>query len=231
MQLIFKYDIEKDIDNYLWALIDKKIPSYGRNMEELYLRLLPSCVPKLNINQIAEKQRSEQRKLIKKYIENNLYKKEIIDANLKSLAEIWSDIGAKYLDRLVKYFEIKDFSFENVTCYLTTLTICPHGENYFFTSAQNGLDGQIKTAMHETMHLVFLKYYKNDLAKRGLTQGQIQNIKEALVELLNLEFKDICPIREIDYKPSAENLKAIIRENHKKPFPELLELLIKESKQ
>ena len=94
-------------------------------------------------------------------------------------------------------------------------------------SAFASMPMQIKTIMHEVIHLWFFGNYTTELKRRGLTQKQIMNINEALVELLNLEFKDLCPIPEKDNKPSTNKLKHIIRgEYDKLDFKKLLNELI-----
>ncbi|MDR1300274.1 MAG: hypothetical protein LBK50_01050 [Candidatus Nomurabacteria bacterium] len=231
IELDFTYDIEKDVDKYVWAFIEDGIPSYGRDMTDLYSRLLPRFAPPLDVRALKQQDSATQRKNIKEYITKNLYRPNIMDVNAQALRRIWSNLGPKYTARLKKYFKISVVIAEPMTCYFTTITINPHGTDDFFVTAHNGLASQTKTIMHETMHLVFLKHFREYLEKNGLNEEQIQNIKEALVELLNLEFKDLTPVPETDNKPSTVKLKQLIKENYDKvDFEGLLKLLIKEEK-
>jgi hypothetical protein len=67
-----------------------------------------------------------------------------------------------------------------------------NNENPWFACSVDSPIKAIHTAMHEIMHIYFLKYFADEYKNRfQLNNDQIYIIKESLTVLLNLEFNDI----------------------------------------
>lgn len=80
-------------------------------------------------------------------------------------------------------------------------------------SLQHPIPFSITTICHEIMHFQFLHHYKSYLNKKGLSNKQIETLKEALTFLLNEpEFNQIISSEDTGYSEHQElrkNLKNI----------------------
>ncbi|MBU0906722.1 MAG: hypothetical protein KKD18_01160 [Nanoarchaeota archaeon] len=86
--------------------------------------------------------------------------------------------------------------------------------------------------LHEILHFQFEKYFWKGLEKKGLTENEIQHIKEATTVLINEEFLDVIPFKDWGYplhKKFRKELTNIWRK--KKDFKHLLNESVKFLKQ
>jgi len=95
----------------------------------------------------------------------------------------WTQVGERYFDLLSKMLDVPAEQFEPVYhAYFTFSTRAPFGNHEFmFTRFLDFADN----AMHEIMHIEFLKAHEQYCLDRGLTEDQIQHFKEMLTILLN----------------------------------------------
>ena len=119
---------------------------------------------------------------------------------------------------------------KNIDVYITTIGMCPYNIkfNYFFVTFFDSIPSQVKCIMHESMHLVFLHNYSKYLSSKGLGQQDIMDVNEALIELLNLEFREFLLLPARNYKPTASDLQneVVGLYKQKKTFKEILDRLI-----
>lgn len=221
-----KYDMLMDEANYKYSLIDKSYPTYGRSD----VKVLPFFADELRILIDSVDDKNKKMRIVEAYLDKHYKNKYLFNQSAKNLEEAWNLISNGYTSRLLKYFEITKYAPEPVTCYLTTLKLCPYDrvKRYFYTSCFTHIFDQVYTMMHELMHIIFLDNYEDYLISRGLSKQSILDINESLVELLNLEFSDLLMFKVVNNKPSAEDLMSIVVDSHKKQlkFREILELLI-----
>lgn len=114
---------------------------------------------------------------------------------VKQTKEMWSFIESKYFNKIEKIHK-RSFPLKNVYGILsTTPTVYGYNfnnENPWFACSSDSPLKAIHTAMHEIMHIYFLKYFADEYRNRfQLNNDQIYIIKESLTVLLNLEFDDI----------------------------------------
>jgi len=184
MNLNFKYDLEKDTENYL-AIAGTK--NKGGNSR--VLDLLASKHPGwLNHNDI--------KKWIPSYVSYNSFD---INQKLFSIQESWSKVEAEFIEKANKIFKT-EFSLNEVTAYLTTADRCTIGDKYFFVTIHGQQQNRI--IMHELLHLYTYAVFGDDFSR--LNEKQIYDVKETLTELLNLEFFDLIEAPDTGYPMHAE---------------------------
>lgn len=169
MKLKFKYDLEKDIENFIKSaksvnskkstgIMQEYIDIYGESFEETSLRkFITEILKDVDINQI------------------------ISDITLK-----WSSIEDEFIMRSEKIFDCK-YPMEEVTVFLTTNSRCTYNtaEKYFFVSIPR-VDVAHVTIMHELFHFYTKEAFENLIPKENYN-----NIKESLTVLLNVEYSDL----------------------------------------
>jgi len=104
---------------------------------------------------------------------------------------------------------------EEFNCFVTTGHMCPYNgeENWFMASFWHSIPFSITTICHEVLHMQFLYYYRSFLKKKRLSNGQVEDIKEATTFLLNEpEFKEIILNRDIGYPNHQVLRKKLKRE-------------------
>lgn len=169
MKLNFKYDLEKDIENFIKSaksvnskkptgVMQKYIDTYGENF-------------------VAEN--------LKKFITEIL--KEV-DANqiISDITSRWSDIEDEFIVRSEKIFGCS-YPVEEVTVFLTTNSRCTYNtiEKYFFVSIPRA-DVAHVTIMHELFH-----FYTKEAFESVISKEKYNDIKEALTVLINIEYADL----------------------------------------
>lgn len=177
MNVIFKYDIDKDVQNFINSTksVNSKTPT------KLFLLFSGESS---NSEVIIE---SDVKHFIEKYIHKNNI--NILD-KVNELQRRWGDIQTESISRLEGIFKIK-YPIEEITAYLTTNERCTYNtkENYFFVNLNNPESN--RTVLHELFHFYTWYAIQEELDKKGVTALQYNDIKESLTELLNIEFKDL----------------------------------------
>ncbi len=225
MNLItIKYDIEKDLQNYNYSFLNRRFPDYGRGDFDTAPNLWPNIK-----KEILEASENEKLGIIKEHLISNFYHKKVTDLSVESLISYWSTIESAYFEKLCKFMGIKN-KIPKMNVYITTLDICPYNtkEKYFYIPFFVGLAIQTKVIIHESMHIVFFQNYEDYMVNKGINKQGMMEIAEALVALLNLEFKEFLLSPDYNKKPTTKDLQDEVVELYQqnKSFKEILDRLI-----
>ena len=184
MILKFKYDLEKDVYNYL-AITGTKNKGGSSRVLDLLLLKHPDW---LNHDDI--------KKWIPGYVSYNKFN---IDQKLVSIQKSWEKIETEFIERANKIFKI-DFPLSEITAYLTTADRCTIGDKYFFVTIHGQQQNRI--IMHELLHFYTYVIFEKEFSK--LNEKQIYDVKETMTELLNLEFSDLIENPDVGYPMHTE---------------------------
>ncbi|MEK7665081.1 MAG: hypothetical protein AAB361_02995 [Patescibacteria group bacterium] len=184
MILRFKYNLEKDIYNYL-AINGAKYKGGNSHALDYYFKKFPDGPTEDNL-----------KKFIIEYVDYNHID---INQKLASIQEFWAKIEAKFINKMNRLFKI-NFPLEKIIAYLTTADRCTLGSDYFFVAVFG--HQQNKIIMHELLH--FYTYIAFEKEFSQLDEKQIYDVKETITELLNQEFSDLIKISESGYPQHKE---------------------------
>lgn len=228
-RVVFSYDLEKDIENYLRSIWQVRRLSHGRkNYQQMAGRYL---FPEEYQAVLAAKDEKEARKIVRKIIKKLLAQNEENYALVKSsLEKAWRKKEKRFFQLLENFFE-KPIYFEKVAALFTTLPVCPYSrrEGWFMVSFRYGLEEQIKAICHELMHFMFLGNFWNytyEALNQDAQKGEM--IKEALTVFLNTkEFREINTVCDRGY-PQEKALRKhlLLIYQKKKDFQALLDAAI-----
>lgn len=144
--------------------------------------------------------------------ETQLVIKKVID----KAEDSWGKIEEKFFPALLKML---DLSIEEIEkkyyAYFTFGRRCPFYDNKFMFSPFVSF---VTHASHEIMHIEFLKKYRKYCLDKGLTETQIQHLKEIITVILNEDMKDLLsvPDKGYDYhKKIREEILKIYQESKK----------------
>lgn len=213
MILNFKYDLEKDVYNYL-AIAGTKHKGGNSRVLDLFISKHPDW---LNYDDI--------KKWIPSYVSYNNFD---IDQKLISIQESWEKVETEFIKRANKIFEIS-FQLDKISAYLTTADRCTIGDDYFFITIHGHQQNRI--IMHELLHLYTYAIFENEFSK--LNEKQIYDIKETMTELLNLEFSDLIEAPDSGYVMHTELRQKFSQlwqeeKDIKKAVGKLIEIVIKQ---
>jgi hypothetical protein len=163
MKIIFKYDINKDVENIIKTSKAKNDSSLTQTqlkyVERYGDRFEPEKVKEF-IHLISDGAKT-----------NN---------TLLSIQKGWLGIEKRFVEKTEQLFNIT-YPYPEVTAYLSHNERCGYNidENYFFVNVNSKFP--TKTIMHELLHFYTWHAF-----------GDIGNdLKESLTELLNIEFKEV----------------------------------------
>lgn len=169
MQINLKYDLEKDVENFLKSFnsVNNKTPT---KLQDLYIATIGEINP-LKVSSFLQKQAIN------------------IPEKLKTTELSWKRVEEKVISRLENFFEI---SLQlDIIIYLSTNSRCTYNiqENYFFVYINSENPNGI--IIHELMHFyTWLSLYK-ELTEHGVSKEKYNDIKESLTELINTDFQDL----------------------------------------
>lgn len=174
-KIIFKYDINKDIDNFIRGTRGKN-SSKPTKLQEAYVSQNGTNYDKLKIGKFLES-----------------YKEKIVfdpEKSIESLRKNWRKIEKPFLERVESIFKIT-YPNSQIIAYLTTNQRCTYNilENYFFVNFS--LESPNQIIMHELIHFYTWYTLYDDLITAGINENQYNDIKESLTVLLNIEFVDL----------------------------------------
>lgn len=160
-----------------------------------------------------------------------LYKNPLVDEVVDVLSKSWERIEGEYFERLERVTEQR-FPFKKVNAYLTTSGRCPYDcdprspsfhFNFFW-----GLPVGLQTSGHELMHIHLHNFSWWEEVEKEIGNKKAHDLKEALTELLNLEFRDLWIVDDRGY-PNHTKLRNYIslQWKKKKDFDLLTEKCIK----
>ena len=203
----FKFDKEKDLQN-IWETANSKI-TYGKDFKK---NLTP------NILDICENKKYDLSKKQLNRTMNYLHKNKLISVMIGSFNEAWEKIEKEYFNRLEKITKCK-FPFTKVYAYLTSAGRCsydprPKHISFYFNFFGSVFSG-VETAGHELMHIHLhnIGWWKK--VEKEIGDTKTHDLKEALTELLNLEFRDLWVVEDKGY-PNHKKLREYISLQWKK---------------
>lgn len=197
MRLRFKYDIDKDVENFIngsRSVNSSKPTTFHLLYAEKHGMTLEPAKARL-------------------FIEAYLSENKINPA--KEVAEIeraWLAIADRFIERCELLFGLT-YPREVVDVYLTTNNRCTYSirDSYFFVRMR-GYKQANSTIMHELIHFYTQEAFHDRLMARGLTGMQYNDIKESLTELLNVEFADLMEGGRDDGYPQHAEMRKRLRE-------------------
>ncbi len=175
MQLIFREDIDWDVKNWQASLVMQKNYNYVGDFKGKYF---PKDIPL---------EKADDGEYLHNYLQERFYAngkvavfKEWLEANANA-AEIQRD-----LETLMKV----KFLAETFSIYITVFGLGNYSsqENLFYViyrSPERDRKERIAAIYHELMHFLFHWHYWNQCKEAGLSEDEIQNLKESLTVLLN----------------------------------------------
>lgn len=203
----FKFDKEKDLFN-IWETCNSEL-SYGYDFKKYISK---------DIIKICKGKKFEEckKELIKK--RDLFYKKQHIKMSTQLLDNSWASIEKEYFKRLEKITK-EEFPFKRVNAYLTTSQRCPYRPHWrppaFYSPFLNSLIQQLQAGGHELMHIHLHNINWWEKTEKEIGYKKTHDLKEALTELLNLEFKDLWFSTDFGY-PNHKKLRLYINKQWKK---------------
>lgn len=203
-KLNFNYNLKKDA--WSWVLIAKDKNLWGLNRRDQIAQISDELLAK-----IEKASFSRALSVVEDHIKKDSkrdYKGKVVNYEIRTLEKSWKVVDKKYF-KILSSITQKPIFTDKFDCYFTTGLMCPYNEKekWFMVSMWHSIPFSITTICHEIMHLQFLHYYKNYLKKKGLTNDQIEDLKESLTFLLNeSEFESIILSQDNGY-PEHEKLR------------------------
>lgn len=128
----------------------------------------------------------------------------------------WGKIEKKFLPALLKMLDVSIEEIEKkYYAYFTFGRRCPFSTNKFMFSQFVSF---VTHASHEIMHIEFLKKYHKYCLNKGLTETQVQHLKEILTVILNEDMKDFLSVPDRGYDGHKKIREEILKmyKEHKK---------------
>ena len=121
----------------------------------------------------------------------------LIKDSIERARKRWDDVAEKFFVALSSMLDIPMQQFEPAYhAYFTLSTRAPFEKNDFMFNKNLDFGD---AAMHEIMHIEFLKAYDGYCAEQGLNEEQIAHLKEILTVLLNEDVRDLLTRLEPGY--------------------------------
>lgn len=223
-KLIFSYNFNRDIENYLNSIYKFRYFKYGdKNLESK----ITKHIPKETLKLIRKSKTSfKAKKHIQQFLEDFISPKKIKNVK-KKIEKAWEIKEKAFLEKLEGFYQ-KPVYFSKVNVYFTSLSICPYNskEGWLMIPLNTNVKDQIAIICHELMHFMFHRYYE-DYCKRKISLRKFEDIKEALTVFLNTEFSDIININDRGYPAHQKLRKFLLKEWKKnKDFKILLDATI-----
>jgi hypothetical protein len=156
-----------------------------------------------------------------------IYESGFISVYLNSVEKFWNLVEVDFYRRLEKITR-KKFKKKRSVVYLTLATRCPYDYNkednksWFMICFWSNLSNAILTIAHELMHFHFFDNYVDKIVDE-IGEKKMEDLKESLTVLLNLEFGDLFFSFDRGYDLHRNLRKFIVRQwNRKKDFDLLL---------
>ncbi|MDP3764061.1 MAG: hypothetical protein Q8Q95_00360 [bacterium] len=187
MNLKITYSIEKDTKNHLDGVFEFKHLKHGR--ENIREKLLSQLDSKLRKEIENSKNKEDAGVRIKTFLnEWEIKNHQKIENVIKNLENKWEEKGGLVLQKLENLYK-KEFPFDNITIYLTSLSLCPYSykDKFIYIYLNDTPEKQIKVLLHELNHFMFYFYYLNLKDKLGYEKYEL--LKESLSYFSNPEQK------------------------------------------
>lgn len=222
--VVFKYDREKDIYNYLNSVYKFNWLHHGREVDNWVVRFLfPEDLERIKTAKDEDAAQLIIKRIVEKIVRRSKYE---FSKTKNSLEEIWSQKEKLYFKKLELFYN-KPIFFSKVTAFMTTLPICPYSlkDRWFMVSYRFCLEEQIRTVCHELMHFMFLHYYGNLALEKLGSKEKMEILKEALTVFLNSDFKETISVPDRGYPQEKLLREFLLQERSKKrSFATLMEI-------
>lgn len=183
-RIVIDFNKEWELNN--WYVACTKKPDYGlRGGDDLWYRDLPPEAIKIakEAKNIEDGTRSLQ-PIFEDFLKR-LESQHILETSIKGVERDWKPRAKDFFLALSKMLEVHLSKFEKeYKAHFTFTRRCPFYRNEFMFS-QFGFFPN--TATHEIMHIEFLKAYEAYCKTKGLTDSEVQHLKEILTVLLDEE--------------------------------------------
>jgi len=216
-KVTFKFDIVKDSKTYYDAV--NKGNAWGYDFSN-------SVKPEVK-NMLKGKSWDKVKVKLGDMLKKGYKEKEKEQNSLaKKIEGGWRKVEKRYFTKLEKVTKRKIYH-ENFTAFFVTIGRCPYyPKEHGFAVSLFGKETNL-TIAHEIMHLQFHHYFEDKITKE-IGENKFQDLKEALTELLNIEFKNVILGTDLGY-PNHKQLREFISKSWKeeKDFDVLLNKCIK----
>ena len=188
-KVVIGFDPGWEAQNWYGTFSKEVIYGLKNSKNKFGLGNIPQEIAKIVLNAKSEQ---EALGLISKEINpfiNRPEMKETMSQAISTAKLRWDNVGNQYFTLLSKMLDIPISEFEEqYHAFFTFGVRCPFYSNSFmFNQYMDFADG----AMHEIMHIEFLKKYKQYCLDKGLDQTQISHLKEILTILLNRDMSHL----------------------------------------
>lgn len=204
-RVIIGFNEDWEVNN--WYDTIGQSPKYGLAGGKVKWSLgdIPEDIPDIISKSVDEE---STKAVLRERLKEELKKPARVDLIKETIAKgekRWQSIAKGYFQSLSDVLGVSVESFEKkYFAYFTFSTRCPFfGNAFMFNQYLDFADN----AMHEIMHIEFLKKYRSHCKKKGLSSNQIDHLKEILAVLLNDSMEDFLSRPDKGY-PKHQELRA-----------------------
>ncbi len=180
--ILFDFDESWELDNLYTACT--KESDYGlRGGKDAWFRDLPEEIVRVAKGAKDKKDGIRAlRPIFDRFVKTSVAQEEI-KKSIEFAEHRWKKREAIFFPALSAMLEVPMGKFEKkYRAHLTFTRRCPFNKNEFMFSRLGRIEN---VATHEIMHIEFLKAYEPHCKEKGLTDLEIQHLKEILTVLLN----------------------------------------------
>lgn len=195
-KVYFKYNLDKDVDNFLRATksVNNSTPT---KLQQLYIEKHGNIYNHTTVKTFIEE-----------YIrDNHLNLSEIV----ATIEKKWRQTEEAFITKTENLFKIT-YPTKSIIAYLSTNGRCTYNiqDNYFFVF----INAKSSNAhiMHELLHFYTWYAFHDELIKQGIDEKRYNDIKESLTELLNVEYADLMNGIIDDGYPQHARMRQKVRE-------------------
>ena len=223
--IIFKIDLKQDAQNWV-RIIQQTKHTFGRPKSDMLFG-----VPKDLVKKVAKMPKDKASNYVYRYL---MQKRPNFIKGLKTnkgLLEFYFNEKGIGLFSAIAGITSKPIYTGTFHCTFTLMTSCPYDTRYhwFMVAAKRPMPSQITNICHEILHLQFLYYYRDYCLERGLSEKQLDDLKEAITFMLNdKSFEEFYLAQDFGY-PNHQQLRQVLEKIWKKDknFQRFLDKAIK----
>ncbi len=202
MKIEFFFDKERDLKN-IWRTCQKS-DSYGYDFTK--------TVSKSILEVCQGKEFGKCKSDLKKQVVW-VHKSPLIEDIVKLRNSSWSKIEKEYFKRLERITKHKFSLKKLIPVFMTSVQKCPYNADpktaSFYVNIFGNSFGAMQTCGHELMHIHLHNSPWWPSTEKEIGYEKTNNLKEALTELLNLEFRDLWVVKDVGY-PNHQELRIYI---------------------
>lgn len=207
-KIIFGFDKEWELKNWHDSCVKNNNYS-AKNNEPWGLGGIPQDVKTIINNKYsAEETMSKLANIMDNFLKTS-EALSIIKKVSDKAESIWGKIELEFFPALLKMLDlsIEEIEKKYYACF-TFGRRCPFSNDKFMFSQFASF---VTNASHEIMHIEFLKKYRKYCLEKGLTEMQIQHLKEILTVILNEDMKDLLSVPDKGYDYHREIREEILK--------------------